>query len=232
MKENIAKNLTQLHGRIAEACDEYDRDADDITILAVSKTHPAASIRVVVAAGIHNIGESRIQEAEPKLSEAGSIARYHMIGHLQTNKVKTAVELFDVIQSVDSLHLAEEISRRAVEIERTIECLVQVNCSGEQQKFGVAPDECLDLLKPVSDLPGLCLAGLMTVGPFTDDNEAIRTAYRNCYELYRRGREMIGDDFDTLSMGMSDDFPLAIAEGATLIRVGTGIFGPRSHPDD
>ncbi|UCE23824.1 MAG: YggS family pyridoxal phosphate-dependent enzyme [Candidatus Zixiibacteriota bacterium] len=227
MKDNIAKNLMELHGRIAEACEQYDRDADDIIIVAVTKTHPPAIIKMAVAAGIHNIGESRIQEAEPKLLEVGPIARFHMVGHLQTNKVKKAVQLFDVIQSVDSLKLAEEINRRAGEFDRTIECLIEVNCSGESQKYGVLPDECLDLVKKVNDFSNITLAGLMTVGPLIDDDETIRTAFGQCRDLYRRGQDIVGEQFDTLSMGMTDDFPLAIAEGATMIRIGSALFGPR-----
>ena len=227
MKSDITANLMELRGRIAEACDEYDRDFDDITIVAVTKTHPARTLRTAVAAGLHNIGESRIQEAEAKILEVGHVARYHMIGHLQTNKVKKAVELFDVIQSVDSLRLAEEISRRAVEVSRTIECLIEVNSSGEEAKFGAPPEQTLDLIRQVKDLPGIELTGLMTVGPLTDDEDDIREAFAKVRELFKQGREIVGDQFDCLSMGMSDDFPLAIAEGSTMIRVGSGIFGPR-----
>ena len=217
----------ELHGRIAEACEQFDRDADDIIIVAVTKTHPPAIIKTAVAAGIHNIGESRIQEAEPKLLEVGPIARFHMVGHLQTNKVKKAVQLFDVIQSVDSLKLAEEINRRAGERERTIECLIEVNCSGESQKYGVPPDECLDLVKTLRDFSSIAPAGLMTVGPLVDDDESVRAAFAACRDLYRQGQDIVGEQFDTLSMGMTDDFPLAIAEGATMIRIGSALFGPR-----
>ncbi len=227
MKETISDNLRQLHGRIVEACEEYNRDADDITIIAITKTHPAAAMKMAVAAGIHNIGESRIQEAEPKIKEVGQIGRFHMIGHLQTNKVKKAVEYFDVIQSVDSYKLADEINRRAEEIDRVMECYIEVNCSGEEQKYGVHPDTVPELINRILNLDNINLTGLMTVGPLTDDPDDIRKAFRKCQELFKAGRDIIGDDFDTLSMGMSDDFPLAIAEGSTMIRIGTGIFGPR-----
>lgn len=227
MKQHISDNLIQLRGQIADACDEYDRDVDDITIVAVSKTHPARAISRVVAAGIHNIGESRIQEAEPKIHEVGKIARFHMIGHLQTNKVKKAVELFDVIQSVDSLKLAEEIEKRAAEIDRTIECYVEVNCSGEEQKEGVAPEEAIELVKRITEFKHIKLTGFMTMAPLTDDEDRVRGAFRRCYDLYKAGRDVFGQEFDTLSMGMSGDFALAIAEGSTMIRVGTAIFGPR-----
>jgi len=226
MKEEISDNLRSIHGRIVEACDEYDRDADDITIVAITKTHPAAAIKMAVAAGIHNIGESRLQEAEPKITEVGQIARFHMVGHLQTNKVKKAVQLFDVIQSVDSYKLAEEINRRAAEIDRVIECYVEINCSGEEQKYGAAPGETVELIKQVNNLDNINLTGLMTVGPLAEDREQIRQSFSMCQELFKEGREIIGDEFDTLSMGMTDDFELAIAEGSTMIRIGTGIFGP------
>lgn len=181
---------------------------------------------MAVAAGIHNIGESRLQEAEPKITEVGQIARFHMVGHLQTNKVKKAVQLFDVIQSVDSYKLAEEINRRAAEIDRVIECYVEINCSGEEQKYGAAPGETVELIKRVNNLDNINLTGLMTVGPLAEDREQIRQSFSMCQELFKEGREIIGDEFDTLSMGMTDDFELAIAEGSTMIRIGTGIFGP------
>ncbi len=227
MKDMIGQNIQQVYGRIAEACGEYDRDADDITVVAVTKNHPTMVIQTAVAAGLHDIGESRIQEAEPKIREAGPIARYHLVGHLQSNKVKKAVELFDVIQSVDSLKLAEEINRQAGAIERRIECLIEVNCSGESQKFGVSPDDCLGLVRTVADMDNIELIGLMTIGPYVDDEEQIRRAFAKCNQLFKRGRDIVGDRFDTLSMGMSDDFPLAIAEGSTMIRIGSSLFGPR-----
>lgn len=229
MKEAISDNLKELHGRIAEACDEYERDIDDITVVAISKTHPPEAIRRVVAAGIRDIGESKIQEAEPKLEAVGRIARFHLVGHLQTNKVKRAVELFDVIQSVDSFKLAEEINRRAGEREWSMECYIEVNCSGEEQKYGIAPDETLALAEQVRHMSNIQLTGLMTVGPLTEDEDAVRQAFQQCHDLFRRGRDIVGSDFDTLSMGMSHDFPLAIAEGSTMLRIGTAIFGPREY---
>lgn len=227
MKEQISENIRNLYGRIAQACDEHDRDTDDITVVAVSKTHPAATIRTAVALGIHDIGESRLQEAEPKILEVGPLARFHMVGHLQTNKVKKAVQLFHVIQSVDSLKLAQEIDRQAGWAGLVIECLIEVNCSGESQKFGVGTADCLELIERVNRLPHIELTGLMTIGPLTDDEERIRDSFRNCRRLFEQARTLIGDQLDTLSMGMTDDFPLAIAEGSTMIRIGTALFGPR-----
>jgi pyridoxal phosphate enzyme (YggS family) len=227
MKDTISSNFIELRGRIVEACEEYDRDADDISILAVTKRFPASVIQTVVATGLLDIGESRVQEAEGKIKELGAIARYHLVGHLQSNKARKAVSLFDVIQSVDSLKLAEEISRRAAEIDRTIECLIQVNVSGEASKSGVAPESALDLIGKAKDLSNINVTGLMAIGPLTDDEEAIRAAFHVGHELFKQGQDLVGDEFDTLSMGMTDDFPLAIAEGSTMIRVGTALFGPR-----
>ncbi|MEW5796874.1 MAG: YggS family pyridoxal phosphate-dependent enzyme [Candidatus Zixiibacteriota bacterium] len=227
MKDLIRNNLMELRGKIAEACELYGRDTDDITIVAVTKTWPASVIQTTVALGLHDIGESRIQDAEPKITECGPIARFHLVGHLQGNKVRKAVMLFDVIQSIDSLKLAEEINRRAEEFGRIIECLVQVNSSGEESKSGVAPESALELIRQVSALPAIKLTGLMTIGPLTDNQDRIRETFRACRELFKRGQDIVGGGFDTLSMGMTDDYPLAIAEGSTMIRVGTALFGAR-----
>ncbi len=227
MKTELSRNIVDLRGRIGAACEEYDRDVDDITVVAVTKDRSAAIIQRAVAAGLHNVGESRVQEFAAKYAEIGHLARFHLIGHLQSNKVKKAVQLFDVIQSVDSLALAEDINREAGSRDHTIQCLIEVNSSGENQKFGVSPDDCLDIVRRVSEMSQIELIGLMTVGPLTDDPKTIREAFAVCRDLFKHGRDIVGDQFDTLSMGMSDDFPLAIAEGATMIRIGTALFGPR-----
>lgn len=228
-KQIITDRIAEIRGRIAEACDRYDRDADDITLVAVSKTRSESEIRTAVAAGLNNIGESKIQEAEPKIQELGHICRYHMLGHLQTNKVKKAVALFDVIQSLDSLRLAEEINARAGEVSRTIECLVEINSSGESAKFGVSPENGISLIEKILSLPHIRLTGLMTLAPQSDDEELVRAAFRRTAELFARAKPLAGQSFVILSMGMTDDFPLAIAEGSTMVRVGTGIFGPRQQ---
>jgi len=227
MKEKVANNIAQLYGQIADACEEYDRDTDDITIVAVTKRQPIHFVQMAVAAGLHNIGESRVQEADEKIKKLGQIARFHMVGHLQSNKVKKAVQLFDVIQSVDTLKLAEEINKQAGEAELNIECLIEVNSSGESQKFGIVPDDCLNLIKKINPMSNITLAGLMTIGPNTDDEEAVRAAFSNCHELFKQGQDIVGENFDTLSMGMTGDFCLAIAEGSTMIRIGTALFGSR-----
>ena len=227
MPSGIADNLTELRARVASACQKSGRSAGEVTIIGVTKTHPAGLVREAVLAGITEIGENRIQEAEPKIRELGNIARWHMIGHLQTNKVKKAVELFDVIQSVDSIRLAEEINKRAGELGKRIECLVEVNSSGESAKSGVAPDEAINLIRRVDALSNIKLTGLMTVGPLTDDQLEIRRAFVLCRKLFAEGRAIVGERFCNLSMGMSDDFELAIAEGSTMIRIGSLLFGRR-----
>ena len=204
------------------------RVPDDITLVAVSKTYPADAIRVAVDAGADNIGESRVQEAEAKLAGLGTIARWHLIGHLQTNKVKKAVALFDMIQAVDSLHLAEAIDRRASETGQKIDCLLEVNSSGEEQKFGVGPDEAEDISGNILELKNIQLRGLMTVGPFSDDEKGIREAFQTTRNLFEKIKTHADDSFAVLSMGMSADFEWAIEEGSNMIRVGTAIFGRRN----
>ncbi len=229
MDQTITDNLQDLRSGIRAACELYHRDAGDITIVAVTKTYSSAVIQQAVSAGLTNIGESRIQEAEPKIKELGRIARFHLIGHLQSNKVRKAIELFDVIQSVDSLHLAQEISRKGCDLGRQVECYIEVNCSGEEQKYGIRPEQAPDLIPEIAALPQIRITGMMTVGPLSDDEKAVRRAFSHCYEAFRRGQTIVGDQFATLSMGMSDDYPLAIAEGSTMIRVGTGLFGRRQR---
>ncbi|MGH8014682.1 MAG: YggS family pyridoxal phosphate-dependent enzyme [Candidatus Zixiibacteriota bacterium] len=227
MKNVIARNAVKVHGQIADICEKHRRKVDEITVVAVTKGFPTTFIRQAVAAGFLNIGENRIQDAEPKILELGPIATYHMVGHLQSNKAKKTVQLFQVIQSVDSFSLAEEINKYAQAERREIECLVQVNSSGESQKSGVAPDLCLDLIKKIKGLSHINLTGLMTIGPLTDDEKTILAAFKLCRDLFGQARKFMGNDFKHLSMGMSDDFRLAIAEGSTMIRLGTAIFGPR-----
>lgn len=227
MASVVARDLEELNSRVAAACRNAGRSADEITIIGVTKTHPSSLIREAVEAGISNIGENRIQEAEPKIRELSGIARWHMIGHLQTNKVKKAVELFDVIQSVDSLRLAEEIDKRAGELGKKIECFIEVNSSGEAAKSGVTPSGAIDLVRQVHALQNIKLAGLMTVGPLTDNETEIRRAFVLCRNLFGEGKAIVGAQFCNLSMGMSDDFELAIAEGSTMIRIGSLLFGRR-----
>ena len=208
---------------IRENIEEIRAKAKGALLLAVTKNVELPQIIEAIEAGITEIGESYVQEAKTKIPNLKSKfpnVRFHLIGHLQTNKVKTALELFDVIQSVDSYHLAEEISKRAV---KPIEVFIEVNTSGEESKFGVAPEKALELFSRIAGLPNLRIAGLMTIGKYTDDeNEA-----RACFSKLRTIRDQAGIGGLKLSMGMSHDYALAIEEGSDIIRIGEGIFGPR-----
>jgi len=227
MFEYIKENLELIIEKIAGAARRAGRSPEDITLVAVSKTHPAEAIEAAVKFGVTDIGESRIQEAEPKLETLGNIARWHMIGHLQTNKVKKAVAAFDIIQSVDSLKLATEIDRRAGQIGKKIKCLIEINSAGEAAKSGISLNNAMDLIQNTKDLENIQLKGIMTIGPLTDDGQLIRDAFRKTRKLFEQGRSLIGDQFDILSIGMSDDFEIAIEEGSNMVRIGTAIFGQR-----
>ncbi len=215
----IAERLELVRGRIAQAAERAGRSSEDVTLVAVGKSFPAEVIAEGIAAGITHLGENRVQEAAAKIPALHHLpATWHMVGHLQTNKAKTALELFDIIHSVDSLHLAQVLSRRA---ERTIPVLLEVNVAGEASKFGFTPSEALQSAEAVAPLPHLDLRGLMTIAPFVNDPEEVRPVFR---EL-RRLRDALG--LAELSMGMTDDFEVAIEEGATIVRIGRAIFGER-----
>lgn len=226
----IADTLRHIEDRIAAACARCGRSEQDVGIVAVSKTVQAARIRAAVDAGISMIGENRVQEAWQKYQQLGKVASWHLVGHLQTNKVKLALEFVDVIEAVDSVHLAEEINRRAEGRQLPVEVFVEVNTSGEASKFGVAPEKAIDLVGEIAGLKNLKLTGLMTIGAFLPEAEKVRP----CFTKLRRLREQINaaaiDNIalQHLSMGMSNDFEVAIEEGATLIRIGRALFGERS----
>jgi len=226
---SIVDNIINIKQRIQNTCHKIGRDASEITIVAVTKTVPADAIRLAVQNGIQHIGENRIQEADEKFQQLGKIATWHLVGHLQSNKVKKALQLFDVIQSVDSLHLAQEISRRIVEGQREIDCLIEVNTSEEATKYGIAVDGVLNLIKQISLLPGIRIKGLMTIGAFVPDPEQVRPGFKLLKEL---GNEILKAGVDKvemkyLSMGMTNDFEVAIEEGSNMIRIGRAIFGER-----
>ena len=227
----IADNLRSVRERIAAACERAGRSPDEITVVGVSKTFPATLVAEACRAGLSDIGENRVQEGAakiPKVEALGSRPRWHLVGHLQTNKVKTALGLFDIIHSVDSVRLAEFISRHAenlpVRQAGPLPVLLEVNVAGEASKFGLRPEEMGWALEQIARLPGLAVQGLMTVAPLVDDPEEVRPVFR---EL-RRLRDALG--LREMSMGMTDDFEVAIEEGATMVRIGRAIFGPR-EPD-
>jgi len=204
------------------------RSPQSVRLLAVTKGFPPATIREAKALGLREFGESRVQEAEGKLAELGEGVRWHLVGHLQSNKVKRAVQIFDEIHSVDSASLAEDLARRALAAGRSPSCYVEVNTSGDAGKFGVGPSAGLALLGRIRELAPLRLAGLMTIGPLSGGAEGARAAFRALAKLREDAvRAGILEEGAALSMGMSDDFEIAIEEGATIVRIGSALLGAR-----
>ncbi|RLC71163.1 MAG: YggS family pyridoxal phosphate-dependent enzyme [Chloroflexi bacterium] len=218
---DIERNLKEVEGRIAQAAQRVGRSPDEVTIVAVTKQVAPQAIEAAIKAGIRHIGENRVQEANEKIRLLSALELYptwHMVGHLQTNKVKTAVEIFDIIHSIDSLRLAQLVSQRA---DKTLPVLLQVNISGEETKSGFSVAELPKALDEVARLPRLEVKGLMTIAPLVQDAEEVRPIFRRLREL----RDSLG--LEHLSMGMSNDFEVAVEEGATMVRIGRAIFGKR-----
>jgi len=224
---SIADNLMAVASRIEEAAARADRDSGQVTLVAVSKTKPAHMIAEAVEAGVTDVGENKVQEAGGKFEELGAICRWHMVGHLQRNKVRAAVSTFDMIHSVDSVELAREINRRAGERQKRQKVLVEVNIGGDEAKWGAQPSEAHDLVVAIASMPNIALCGLMTMPPWTDDPEGARPHFRALRQLRDRLSAELAVPLDELSMGMTHDFEVAVEEGATLVRVGTAIFGER-----
>jgi pyridoxal phosphate enzyme (YggS family) len=227
----IARNIQHIRERIAQTAESCGRRSEEIILLAISKTFPCEAIAGAMMAGICQFGESRVQEAETKIPHFAGAAEpeWHLIGHLQSNKTRRAVELFDVIQSVDNAKLAARISQAALELGKTIPILLQVDLGNEETKFGAPPDKVHEIIEAISGFKGVRLDGLMTLPPYFENQEDARPYFRRLREL--------GERLETeqpgclgkrqLSMGMSHDFEAAIREGATIVRVGTAIFGTR-----
>jgi pyridoxal phosphate enzyme (YggS family) len=227
----IRDRLDEVRDRIARAAGRARRDPGTVVLVGVVKTVPADLVREAVALGLTDLGENRVQEAEGHVAAVGrGTARWHMIGHLQRNKAGRAVELFDRVHGVDSVELAQALSRRAAAAGRTVPVLVEVNVGGEATKFGVAPEELAGLLVRVAELPGLVLDGLMTVGPPVARAEEARAGFARLRALREAGERALGRSLPELSMGMSGDFEVAVEEGATMVRVGSALFGERSGP--
>ena len=226
----IEASLRRVEARIAAAAERAGRDPAEVLLVAVTKTVPAERINEAIRAGVRAIGENRVQEAESKWGGLLPGPERHMVGRLQRNKAGKAVDLFDRIQSIDGLRLAEAVSRRAEAAGRRIPVLIEVNTSGEESKAGVEPEGLRPLLQETAGLPGISADGLMTIGPLTEDAGTVRAAFRRLRLLFDGLREhpVPGTDMRHLSMGMSGDFEIAIEEGATIVRVGTAIFGARA----
>ncbi len=221
----IVRNIEEIQRKIAQAAKKSGRTAKDVTLVAVTKSVAAEVINQAIAAGISDIGENRVQEAREKFSSLAPVRR-HMIGHLQTNKVNQAIELFDLIHSVDSLRLGEAIARRAARQGKVMPILVQVNISGEATKYGVAPEETLPLVRALSGFVSLEVAGLMTICPAVEDPEEVRPYFRQM-RLLKEEIEQQGFPLKYLSMGMSGDYEVAVEEGANMVRIGTALFQKR-----
>jgi pyridoxal phosphate enzyme (YggS family) len=223
----ISENIRNIRDRIAHACERIGRDPSEVTLIAVAKTFSSASIAEAAQAGVADIGENYVQEMNRKQQELSESAiRWHFIGHLQKNKVRSIIADVHMIHSVDSVALGQEISTRATEQGRTATVLIQVNTSHEGTKFGVEVRDARAVAERVMALPNIAVAGFMTIGPFLPDPEDSRPAFKELAGI-RRAFATDGIFFPHLSMGMTNDFEIAVEEGATLVRVGTAIFGRR-----
>lgn len=223
----IARNWEEVRRRVAEAAERSGRGPDEVQVVVVTKGRRAGEVAAALEAGVTDIGENRVQEAGPKKEAVEAPGRWHLVGGLQRNKAGRAVEIFDVVQSVDSLRLAEALSRRAAAAGRTLEVLLQVNTAGAEHQGGVDPGGLPALAETTAALEGLRLRGLMTIAAHSAEEERVRACFRRLRDLGRRLAGSMPAGMTTLSMGMSGDYEMAIEEGATMIRVGTAVFGPR-----
>ena len=226
----IAENLEQVREQIAQAAKKSGRSVDDIDLVAISKTHEAEKVREAITAGQSLFGESKVQEARAKIPELPSNARWHFVGHLQKNKVRHALPLFELIHSVDSLALAQEMNRMAEEDGLHPRVLIEVNVAGEGSKFGFEPEKLREEMESLLAFPRLSILGLMSIPPVAQEAEASRKYFVQLRQLRNRLQAEFNVDLAQLSMGMTQDYDVAVEEGATLVRVGTAIFGARSRP--
>ena len=224
---DLSENLSAIQQRIAAACARAGRDPRTVTLIAVTKSQPPELVSEAARLGLTLFGENKVQEAKAKIPLCPGRLRWHMIGHLQTNKCRDAVELFEMIQSVDSLGLAQEINKRAEQAAKTMPILLEVNAAGEASKFGYRPQQLLAELSQINALPRLEIHGLMTMPPWTPDPEKARPAFRQVRDLKGQCEQVLGAPLPHLSMGMTGDFEVALEEGATMVRIGTALFGAR-----
>src|SRR6266576_715036 len=227
---SVSQNLERVREQIAHAAAKAGRIVEDVELVAITKTHPAEKAREAIEAGQTLFGESRVQEARAKIPELPSNLRWHFVGHLQKNKIRHALPLFEMIHSVDSLALAQEINRIAEEEGMRPRVLLEINVAGEGSKFGFAPDKLREQMEALLALPRLSVLGLMTIPPLGEEPEASRKYFVQLRELRDRLQTEFRVDLAQLSMGMTQDYAVAVEEGATLVRVGTAIFGERSKP--
>lgn len=224
----LGQRLDEVRARMVRAAEASGRDPERVTLIAVTKTIEPERVAEAIQLGINDLGENRVQEAEAKIEAVGRrAARWHSIGHLQRNKVGRAIELFDRLHGLDGLDVADALSRRAAAKGLVLPVLIEINVSGEATKFGVAPESARGLVEGVAALPGLALDGFMTVGARVDRPEDARPGFARLRELRDRAEGWLGHPLPELSMGMSEDFEAAVMEGATWVRIGTALFGPR-----
>ena len=228
----LQENLTRIRSRIDQACERSGRQPDSVRLMAVSKNQLPERVAEAVSAGLTLFGENRIQEAKVKIPLCSGQLEWHFIGHLQSNKSRDAVSLFQVVQGMDSLALAEELQKQALKQARSLPILLEVNVAGESSKFGWNPDRLLAELLQLNALNRLEVHGLMTIAPYAVDPEQVRPIFRRLRELRDRCTDLMGAPIPVLSMGMSGDLEVAIEEGATLVRVGTALFGERPRRSD
>lgn len=229
--EQIADNLRRVRERVAAAAQRAGRQVEEVRLVGVCKGVDVERIKAAIAAGLTELAENYVQEAQQKIEALGKDVTWHLVGHLQTNKAKVAVSLFDIIQTVDSVKLAQAISRRCQQAVRTMAVLLEVNTSGEMGKFGILPQDLRAVIEGMCDLPGISVQGLMTIGRLAADPEKARPDFRLLASLATQVESwgIAGIEMRLLSMGMTADFEVAIEEGASIVRVGTGIFGPRGN---
>ncbi len=226
---DVAANYRMLLQRIGVAAAKAGRNPQEVKLLGAAKSQHVELVRAALNAGVKLIGENYVQETADKKIKLSELAEWHMIGHLQRNKAKTAVEIFDVIESMDNIALARELDKQGSRRKKTVRVLIEVNLAGEQSKYGVAKGKVEDLVRAVGELPSIRLEGLMAVPPFHEDPEDVRPYFRALRQLRERLTDLriANVDLTELSMGMSHDYTVAVEEGATIVRVGTALFGPR-----
>jgi len=227
----VVENLAEVEKRICAACERAGRARDEVTLIAVSKTKPVSMIEELLPGGTRDFGENKVQELCEKYEQLPRDIHWHLIGHLQRNKVKYIADKACLIHSVDSLRLAQAISEEGVKKSLEVPVLIEVNVAGEESKFGVSPKETESLIREVAKLPGISVKGLMTIAPFVENPEENRIHFSNlkqlCVDIKMKNIDNV--TMDILSMGMTGDYEVAIEEGATMVRVGTGIFGERNY---
>ena len=227
----VTDNLRQVEERICAACKRAGRSRDEVTLIAVSKTKPASMIRELLPGGTRDFGENKVQELCEKYEQLPKDIRWHLIGHLQRNKVKYVLDKVCLIHSVDSLRLAETINQEGKKQSKVVPVLIEVNVAGEESKFGVSVEETERLVRQIAVLPFVTVQGLMTIAPFVENPEENRAVFAKLKKLYVdiKAKSIDNVAMNVLSMGMTNDYEVAIEEGATMVRVGTGIFGERNY---